>query len=413
MAQDYWRGGWANTDPMARPGTFGAQIDKNYGPLHALADMLGAYWQKRNMDKADEYAGQFMQDFDKNMAGYDEAAPSRDIAPAKTGDMDSIDAENVQPLNPEPMSFADYRDKAEGLYSKAMRDLIRKYGVQNGERVGKTLRESLDRKISDYGNREANRLYDNLFATAGNINTPSGLQGFLQQVGRHNNAMAQMGKKEMMISPQDVKGMVDAGRVNISPVNLGNRVSFVGSPQAGRFDNGAYVQEVGSGKIGISPAQQEQLRMQAENAKRAQANADRDYALRSAQFRLEVDKWKARLEQLAAQQEAGKGEGGISSQAVQSAKTVLDLYSKFNENPLNNGQANPYEESAAQAMAVINAAMGGGQAQRQPQQQDLGGASATPETIRAWVQQNRANGASDDAIKQELIKRGYNPKDFF
>lgn len=50
--QDYWRGGWANIDPNTLPGARGAQVSKgNYGPINALADILGAYWMKKEKDK--------------------------------------------------------------------------------------------------------------------------------------------------------------------------------------------------------------------------------------------------------------------------------------------------------------------------------------------------------------------------
>lgn len=50
--QDYWRGGWANIDPNTLPGARGAQVSRgNYGPINALADILGAYWMKKEKDK--------------------------------------------------------------------------------------------------------------------------------------------------------------------------------------------------------------------------------------------------------------------------------------------------------------------------------------------------------------------------
>lgn len=51
MAQDYWRGGWANQTEML-PGTRAAAMDKGrYGPYNALADIIGAVI-RRNEQRA-------------------------------------------------------------------------------------------------------------------------------------------------------------------------------------------------------------------------------------------------------------------------------------------------------------------------------------------------------------------------
>lgn len=56
----YWTGGWSDGSPnymLSMPGTIGAQMSGgNYGPLQALADILGAYWQRRDMEGALGYA---------------------------------------------------------------------------------------------------------------------------------------------------------------------------------------------------------------------------------------------------------------------------------------------------------------------------------------------------------------------
>lgn len=68
MAQDYWRGGWANGGML--PGTRAAMTAKqaggSYGPLNALADILGAYWQKKDMDKRAEGYGKLMEPVNVN-----------------------------------------------------------------------------------------------------------------------------------------------------------------------------------------------------------------------------------------------------------------------------------------------------------------------------------------------------------
>ena len=58
MSADYWRGGWADNPMRGLPGTTASAMGGGaYGPLNALADILGAYWQKRNTEGALGYAG--------------------------------------------------------------------------------------------------------------------------------------------------------------------------------------------------------------------------------------------------------------------------------------------------------------------------------------------------------------------
>ena len=56
----YWTGGWADGSPnfmRSMPGTIGAQMNGGYyGPVQALADILGAYWQKQAYEGAIGYA---------------------------------------------------------------------------------------------------------------------------------------------------------------------------------------------------------------------------------------------------------------------------------------------------------------------------------------------------------------------
>ena len=57
--QDYWHGGWANAMPSMAdlPGTQAVKMSGGtYGPLQALADMLGAYWMKRSTEGGLGYA---------------------------------------------------------------------------------------------------------------------------------------------------------------------------------------------------------------------------------------------------------------------------------------------------------------------------------------------------------------------
>ena len=84
MAQDYWHGGWANGGML--PGTRAAMTAKSaggsYGPLNALADILGAYWQKKDRDDANKAIEDYENNFDSLVSPGEApqvSAPGRDL----------------------------------------------------------------------------------------------------------------------------------------------------------------------------------------------------------------------------------------------------------------------------------------------------------------------------------------------
>lgn len=85
----YWTGGWADGSPnymRGMPGTLGAQMNGgNYGPVQALADILGAYWQKQAYEGAIGYASspEMKQGLDKMTEPVYEKV---DVPPEQYGD---------------------------------------------------------------------------------------------------------------------------------------------------------------------------------------------------------------------------------------------------------------------------------------------------------------------------------------
>lgn len=85
----YWTGGWADGSQnfmRSMPGTIGAQMNGgNYGPVQALADILGAYWQKQTYEGAIGYASspEMKQGLDKMTEPVYEKAP---VPPEQYGD---------------------------------------------------------------------------------------------------------------------------------------------------------------------------------------------------------------------------------------------------------------------------------------------------------------------------------------
>lgn len=86
---NYWTGGWANGNQnfmAGMPGTIGAQMNGgNYGPVQALADILGAYWQKQAYEGAIGYASspEMKQGLDKMTEPVYEKV---DVPPEQYGD---------------------------------------------------------------------------------------------------------------------------------------------------------------------------------------------------------------------------------------------------------------------------------------------------------------------------------------
>lgn len=85
----YWTGGWADGSQnfmRGMPGTIGAQMNGgNYGPVQALADILGAYWQKQAYEGAIGYASspEMKQGLDKMTEPVYEKV---DVPPEQYGD---------------------------------------------------------------------------------------------------------------------------------------------------------------------------------------------------------------------------------------------------------------------------------------------------------------------------------------
>ena len=86
---NYWTGGWADGSQnfmRGMPGTIGAQMNGgNYGPVQALADILGAYWQKQAYAGAIGYASspEMKQGLDKMTEPVYEKV---DVPPEQYGD---------------------------------------------------------------------------------------------------------------------------------------------------------------------------------------------------------------------------------------------------------------------------------------------------------------------------------------
>lgn len=87
--QDYWHGGWANAMPSMAdlPGTQAVKMSGGtYGPLQALADMLGAYWMKRSTEGGLGYASS--KDFTKELDAmtapeYEQVQPAQENGSAR------------------------------------------------------------------------------------------------------------------------------------------------------------------------------------------------------------------------------------------------------------------------------------------------------------------------------------------
>jgi hypothetical protein len=181
MAQDYWRGGWADGGklPGSRAAMTARQAGGSYGPLNALADILGAYWQKKDRDDANKAIEDYEDNFDSLVSPQEApqvSAPSvlegltggqeqSLIQPGQFGS-DEWGKQNLQPQS-KPLSVSEYAKNAKTAMSKAARNLARKYGYGNMQDVIKELQDITNQRVLSYAGQARDNFYDSLNQNGG------------------------------------------------------------------------------------------------------------------------------------------------------------------------------------------------------------------------------------------------------
>lgn len=200
-------------------------MQQNYGPWNALADILGAYIQKRAIDGANEYASKTFQNepvaqAQQNMEAAQSEAQHEKIVnsgqarqlqkqmnngfqtnamdslkpsmksgndvlmgaqganggpsmlkrlsmdtglgtriEAKTAPERALDQQRVQEAQTRaeaPMSYTDYVNKLKDMRSVAMKEMIRKYGVEAAKQAQGLIDDAYNQKVSSYADKMDN-----------------------------------------------------------------------------------------------------------------------------------------------------------------------------------------------------------------------------------------------------------------
>ena len=214
---DYWRGGWANQGML--PGTQAAMTAKqaggSYGPLNALADILGAYWQKKSERDVNKAVDELEANWDTDMAPQ---------APAMGSLMVAQDGQVPQaPQAPKPLSLNEYATQAKGKRAKLLRELARKHGYGAVQNILPMVDEVINGKILGY----ANTARDNVYGALQNASMET-LPGLLKQVDEYNSVVSPIGG-----TPIDLKGMLSMLGSKVSNVDTGGQIRQVAAPANG------------------------------------------------------------------------------------------------------------------------------------------------------------------------------------
>lgn len=289
MAQDYWRGGWADFGQL--PGSQAARTAQaaggQYGPLNAVADILGAYMMKRNRDKANK-------EIDEYEAGFDSAMAPAPQVPAPTVMDGLMQRQGLQEAAPaqampetKPLSWNEYRSKAKSMQSQLLRKLQRERGLAVTPELVQYVQDVTDNKINAYGQQKLGEM-NGAFQT-GNW-TQQNFPQMMKQVMEYNNIANAIG-----VPTIDMNQMI-AGLANkVANVDTGGRIQQVAAPANGLPIYNKPVIDQSNGNIvgyqpvytmngtsypkSLSPAQKAQALQAAANAAAKQRNEDRNYNL--------------------------------------------------------------------------------------------------------------------------------------
>lgn len=282
MAQDYWHGGWANGGML--PGTRAAmtarQAGGSYGPLNALADILGAYWQKKDRDDANKAVEDYENNFDSLVSPQEApqvSAPSvlegltggqeqSLIQPGQFGSKEWGE-QNLQP-QPKPLSVSEYAKNAKTAMSKAARNLARKYGYGNMQDAIKELQDITNQRVLSYAGQARDNFYNSLNQNGGP--SQASLPALLKQADEYNGVVTALGGTP--INLKDVISMfankvanVDAGGKIVQMATAANGLPYYNVPETDNQGNvigyrPRYTMPAGNVPKSLNPYQEGSLR---------------------------------------------------------------------------------------------------------------------------------------------------------
>lgn len=402
MAQDYWRGGWANQTEML-PGTRAAAMDKGrYGPWNALADIIGAVWKRNAQRGAMKEAEQFVSDFDTNMAP-DYEAPSRDMRIGKTADQTDLQALQEQQEPPKPLSYDEYVQKSNDSKGELMRRLVTKYGQENAKTVADMINETVSGRQAAYGDRLAADAANQYYAFANqNPLTQGNYLQHLMLANRANLLSNKLGKGDI-INLQDI---AKNAANKLTTINQGGYTGVYAAPTNGLpFGYGedgkpVLMSPVANLPTTLTPAQAASIQLQREENERKQE-------IENKKYQLEADKWEwMKNHPRGGTSSQTSGNDGVSPQQIAALKAVIKASDDFDENNLD-GAENPYKADAEQARRILAQIAGIGGSSGQGNSGGQSGGAWSDEQVGNWIDEAYKAGHTKEEIQAKLRERGY------
>ncbi len=419
----------------------------SYGPWNALADILGAYIQKRSIDGAMEYADRQSREMDalqsaNRTQAYDTDFKLPSMLNAALGyqlpnlqDMawgtpfvdprnatvhtDWLGQEQQQQQNPNykvrqlpQLSYDEYSNRLQDMRSTAMKEMIRKYGVEAAERALGMIDQNIQSRKNTYAEKLSNQARSRLSETlnGADYSTPQGINNILWNVQEYNNNMKRMGRDG--IDTSILGKMLESGQVKLVTQDLGGQVKFYitgkNGTSLGRDEEGnpVYFREIGSQSKTVSPNT-----VYTTNAANERAAANREAADNRAAAN------RASREAIAREKNSGSNDAHKTMQQAISRRNALEKdYERYSQDPANYEDQEVVEDGRTVLRPVLKPypyqseldnltqyIARGGTDSGTPAAPDSGGSQ---DPMGEWIDEAYRRGYTTDQIRNFLIQNG-------
>lgn len=398
--QNYWTGGWAQppTQMQQLPGT---QALKNtggsYSPLHALADVLGALWQKNSYEGALDYVGGDFKNQLESISTQAEIPGTMQQPQAQQQPVNILDnkqsffpmeQQQVQPQT-RAKTLDEYSKELKGLIPTSAKALMSKYGINAMQQVMPLLESEINDRIASYGRETLKGKRDELNALV----QGGGMNEWQNKAKAYELYQDIMGLQKRLgegdLDANTFAQMVANNNIKLSPIDVGNGTYMAATPaNGGTFDMGegqqAAYQNAGFLPKGLTPGQVQQGQQFNATMEQNERHYQQDYALKSYEVEQRVTTARAKVEAEL------KANGGKMSQQTmqnlrelytQAAMNMRNWESTYGKEIGNENAVNPYlaemqvyQRLLAEASGISDVVGSGGQVQGESQGK-LGGYS--------------------------------------
>ena len=304
---DYWRGGWANNPGLmtqSLPGTQAAMLDQRtqgyYGPVNALADILGAYMQKRSTEGLISYVSKDLPKELDSLTAPEMSQAEREKYNFNVGAPQFKYGQPIQKPSPLTQNYDFLHKNGPGMelnpvmqagngapdVMKALQDFAamdpnlpqnRSLGYYNLNDAAKQAEPMIENAIQnclkDYGGAllTAQRAkIDNYVQQLGDrVNTSAGQYGLLRILQEYNIAAQQMGQP--VFDTNLIAQYMKSQKVTLTKSNVGDSVNwYITKADGGRFDDGSIIKPVMKEAVTMNPYQKGQLTLRTADLKEKQ-----------------------------------------------------------------------------------------------------------------------------------------------